>query len=84
MVNGTTSAVAFTCSGEYLKTHRKFPKAKGQKYAIPTAAFFEAKDGSISRITSYFSLLAGWIKAISQAQIASHQILRTRLTKILN
>lgn len=64
MANGDRGAAEFLCSGEYLKTDGGLPEAKGQRYAIPAAAFFETKDGKIARVTSYYSL-RGWIEAIS-------------------
>lgn len=64
MVNGTRGAAEFTCSGTYLQTDFGLPEATGQTYSIQAAAFFESRDGKISRITSYYSL-SGWIKAIS-------------------
>jgi steroid delta-isomerase-like uncharacterized protein len=66
MVNGNRGAAEFTCSGEYLKTDGDLPKAKGQKYSIPAAAFFEIDDQKITRITSYYSL-KGWVEAINAA-----------------
>jgi steroid delta-isomerase-like uncharacterized protein len=64
MANGARGAAEFLCSGEYLKTDGSLPEANGQRYAIPAAAFFEAKDGKIARVTSYYSL-NGWTEAIS-------------------
>jgi len=64
MADGSRGAAEFLCSGEYLKTDGSLPEAKGQKYAIPAAAFFEVMDGKIQRVTSYYNL-RGWIAAIS-------------------
>jgi steroid delta-isomerase-like uncharacterized protein len=64
MSNGNRAAVEFTCSGVYKSTDTNLPPATGQTYSIPAAAFFECKDGLITRITSYYSL-SGWLKAIS-------------------
>lgn len=64
MVNGNRGAAEFTVNGKYIKTDAPLPEATGKAYLIPAAAFFEEKDGKISRITSYYNL-AGWIKAIS-------------------
>ncbi len=64
MTVGDRGAAEFTCSGEYLKTDGSLPEAKGQKYAIPAAAFFECANGKITRVTSYYNL-KGWIEAIS-------------------
>lgn len=62
--NGNRGAVEFTCSGEYLKTDGNLPEANGQTYSIPAAAFFEEKDGLLSRVTSYYNL-KNWIAAVS-------------------
>lgn len=64
MVNGDRGAAEFTCSGTYLKTDGNLTPARGQTYAIPAAAFFEVKDGKITRVTSYYSL-KGWLEAVS-------------------
>lgn len=61
--NGTRGAVEFTCSGTYLSTDGSLPPATGQTYSIPAAAFFEVKDGLITRVTSYYNL-RGWLAAI--------------------
>lgn len=62
--NGNRGAIEFICEGEYIKTDEGLPEAKGQKYAIRAAAFFEESDGKLSRVTSYYSL-KGWIEAVS-------------------
>ena len=64
MVNGDRGAAEFTCSGTYLKTDGSLPEAHGQTYSIRAAAFFEARDGKLSRVTSSYNLRA-WIEAIS-------------------
>lgn len=64
MISGDRGAAEFTCSGEYLKTDGSLPEARGQKYSIPAAAFFECANGKITRVTSYYNL-RGWIEAIS-------------------
>ncbi|MFQ6539297.1 ketosteroid isomerase-related protein [Aphanothece stagnina] len=62
----TRVAAEFTCSGEYLATDGGLPPATGQTYSIPAAAFFEVKDGHITRVTSYYNL-KGWVQAVSPA-----------------
>lgn len=64
MVSSDRGAAEFLCAGTYLQTDGSLPEAKGQRYAIPAAAFFEVKDGKITRVTSYYNL-QGWLKAIS-------------------
>jgi len=64
MTNGNRSAAEFICEGEYLKADPTLPPARGQRYAIPAAAFFECADGKITRVTSYYNL-KNWIAAVS-------------------
>lgn len=63
MANGNRAAAEFTCSGSYIKTDGPLPEATGQTYSIQAAAFFEAANGKLTRVTSYYNL-AGWLKAI--------------------
>lgn len=49
-------AAEFVIDGTYLKTAPGLPLARGQKYHLPVGAFFEVKDGKVSRITNYYSL----------------------------
>jgi len=64
MTSGSRGAAEFLCEGEYLKTDGGLVEARGQKYAIPAAAFFEVADGKIARVTSYYNL-RGWLAAVS-------------------
>jgi steroid delta-isomerase-like uncharacterized protein len=65
MTNGNRGCAEFCCSGTYLKTDTGLPAARGQTYAIPAVAIFEANaEGLICRISSYYSL-SGWIQSIS-------------------
>jgi steroid delta-isomerase-like uncharacterized protein len=63
MTAGGNGAAEFICEGEYVGTDEGLPEAKGQRYAIPAAAFFEVERGKITRVTSYYNL-RGWIEAI--------------------
>jgi steroid delta-isomerase-like uncharacterized protein len=65
MVNGTRGAAEFTVDGEYIGTDDGLPEARGQRYSIPAAAFFEVEGDKITRVTSYYNL-RGWIAAVSQ------------------
>jgi steroid delta-isomerase-like uncharacterized protein len=64
LADGSRGAAEFTCSGEYLQTDGNLPEAHGQTYSISAAAFFEIRDGLISRVTSYYNL-SNWIEAVS-------------------
>jgi steroid delta-isomerase-like uncharacterized protein len=66
MTNGAHGAAEFVVEGQYLATDGALPPAKGQTYSIPCAAFFEVRDGQITRVTSYYNL-RGWIEAIESA-----------------
>lgn len=57
-------AVEFTVNGIYKKGESGFPEAKGQSYILPAAAFLEAKEGKIVRVTTYYNLEL-WISLVS-------------------
>lgn len=56
-------AAEFVIKGIYLKSQKGLPPAKGQKYQLPVGAFFEVRDGKISRITNYYNL-QDWIRQV--------------------
>lgn len=60
----TRVAVEFTVNGVYKKGEEGLPKAHGQTYVLPAAAFLEIKDGQISRVTTYYNLPL-WINLVS-------------------
>jgi len=62
--NGNRGAAEFVIDGSYIADDDGLPPATGQKYLIPCAAFFEAENGKLTRVTSYYNL-AGWIQAVS-------------------
>ena len=53
---GTRAAAEFIVNGEYLATDEGLPEAKGQTYKLPAGAFFELRDGKVSRVTNYYDL----------------------------
>jgi len=61
---GTRGAAEFTVHGEYLQTDPGLPEAKGQKYILPAGAFFDLRDGKISRVTTFYNL-NDWIAQVS-------------------
>ena len=65
MVNGdgTRAAAEFTVLGKYLKTDEGLPPASGQPYRLPAGAFFDVKDGKVTRITNYYNL-EDWLKQV--------------------
>ncbi|MDA5631668.1 MULTISPECIES: ketosteroid isomerase-related protein [Rhizobium/Agrobacterium group] len=54
--DGKRASAEFTVNGEYLKTDEGLPEADGQKYVLPAGAFFDLKDGKVSRVTNYYNL----------------------------
>lgn len=62
--DGTRAAAEFTVHGEYLQTDPGLPEARGQTYVLPAGAFFDLRDGRISRVTTFYNL-ADWIAQVS-------------------
>jgi steroid delta-isomerase-like uncharacterized protein len=63
--DGRRAAAEFVVHGEYLQTDPGLPEAKGQIYVLPAGAFFDLRDGKITRITTFYNL-ADWIAQVSQ------------------
>lgn len=61
--SGDRAAAEFFIKGSYLATDAGLPEANGQPYRIRVGAFFEAREGKITRVTNYYSL-SGWLKTI--------------------
>lgn len=61
---GSRAAAEFVVHGEYLQTDPGLPEAKGQRYTLPAGAFFDLKDGKISRVTTFYNL-NNWIAQVS-------------------
>lgn len=59
------AAAEFFIEGVYKKTQATLPEAKNQKYKIRVGAFFEIKNGRISRVTNYYNL-PKWIELVSK------------------
>ena len=58
------AAAEFFIRGTYLATDAGLPAATGQTYHLRVGAFFEAKDGLITRITNHYNL-AAWLEMVS-------------------
>ena len=62
--DGTRAAAEFIVHGVYKKADDGLPQANGQLYELPAGAFFELKDGLISRVSVYYNL-TDWISQVS-------------------
>ena len=62
--DGTRGAAEFTVHGAYLQTDPGLPEARGQRYVLPAGAFFELREGRISRITTFYNL-TDWVAQVS-------------------
>ena len=54
--DGSRAAAEYVVHGEYLVADEGLPPANGQAYVLPGGAFFDIRDGSISRISNYYNL----------------------------
>ena len=61
--DGQHASAEFIVNGEYLKTDEGLPEANGQKYVLPAGAFFDLRDGKVSRVTNYYNL-NDWIAQV--------------------
>ena len=60
---GRRAAAEFTVHGVYKSTDAGLPAAAGQRYVLPAGAFFEIRDGQISRVTNTYNL-ADWLRQV--------------------
>jgi len=61
--DGKRASAEFVVNGKYLATDEGLPEANGQTYVLPAGAFFELKDGKVSRVTNYYNL-NDWIAQV--------------------
>lgn len=61
--DGARAAAEFVVHGEYLADDDGLPPATGQRYVLPAGAFFEVRDGLISRVSVHYNL-ADWIAQV--------------------
>jgi steroid delta-isomerase-like uncharacterized protein len=64
--DGRRGAAEFFIEGEYLATDEGLPPAQGQRYRLRVGAFFELRDGHVSRITNYYNL-EEWLRQVGAA-----------------
>jgi steroid delta-isomerase-like uncharacterized protein len=57
------AAAEFFIRGEYLATDEGLPEAVGQTYHLRVGAFFEVRNGLISRVTNHYNL-AAWMQLV--------------------
>lgn len=56
-------AAEFFIEGKYKKAQTGLPEARNQPYRLRVGAFFEVKNGRISRVTNHYNLRQ-WIKMV--------------------
>jgi steroid delta-isomerase-like uncharacterized protein len=61
--DSTRAAAEFFIRGQYLSTDEGLPEATGQTYHLRVGAFFEVRDGLISRVSNYYNL-AAWLRMV--------------------
>ncbi len=57
------AAAEFFIHGKYLSTDDGLPEAAGQTYHLRVGAFFEIKEGKISRVSNHYNLQA-WLEMV--------------------
>jgi steroid delta-isomerase-like uncharacterized protein len=62
--DGTRAAAEYVVHGEYLRSDEGLPEARGQRYVLPGGAFFEIRNGRITRVTNYYNL-QDWIAQVT-------------------
>ncbi|MGE8226481.1 MAG: ketosteroid isomerase-related protein [Stenotrophomonas sp.] len=63
---GLRVAAEYVVHGEYHHTDEGLPPAQGQRYVLPGGAFFDVRDGKISRVSNYYNL-QDWIAQVAGA-----------------
>ncbi len=62
--DGLHAAAEYEVHGSYLADDEGLPLAHGQRYVLPGGAFFDVRDGRISRVSNYYNL-ADWITQVA-------------------
>jgi steroid delta-isomerase-like uncharacterized protein len=57
------AAAEFYIRGKYVGTDEGLPEATGKTYHLRIGAFFEVRNGRITRITNYYNL-ADWLRMV--------------------
>ena len=61
--DGSRAAAEFQLHGSYLQTDGDLPQARGQQYQLRVGAFFELRDGRITRVSNHYNL-QDWLRQI--------------------
>jgi steroid delta-isomerase-like uncharacterized protein len=61
--DGARAAAEFVVHGEYLVAEEGLPPAHGQTYLLPAGAFFEVRNGQISRVSNFYNL-SDWLTQV--------------------
>lgn len=61
--DGTHAAAEYVVHGEYLADDEGLPPARGQRYVLPGGAFFDVREGRITRVTNTYNL-EDWIRQV--------------------
>ena len=62
--DGTHAAAEYVVHGEYLADDDGLPPARGQRYVLPGGAFFDVRDGRLTRVTNTYNL-EDWIRQVA-------------------
>ncbi|MEO6690266.1 MAG: nuclear transport factor 2 family protein, partial [Dokdonella sp.] len=54
--DGAHAAAEYVVHGSYKVADDGLPPARGQLYVLPGGAFFDIRDGRITRVTNYYNL----------------------------
>ena len=60
---GIRAAAEFDLDGTYLATDAPHPPARGQTYSLRVGAFFDLRDGLISRVSNHYNV-ADWLAQV--------------------
>jgi len=63
--DGLRAAAEYMVHGEYVADDIGMPPARGQRYQMPGAAFFELRDGRIRRVSDHYNLQE-WFSQVAQ------------------
>lgn len=63
--NGARAAAEFFIAGVYKATDKGLPVADNQTYRLRCGAFFEIKNGKITRVTNYYNM-QDWLRQVKE------------------